>query len=61
MLIIVIFIVIYCHGDKRRNNLGFSRFSCIDENLRLKREKKEESNSVLCQVFMYSSAQPKFA
>jgi hypothetical protein len=47
-----------CHEDKRRNNPGFSQFSCIDENLRLKRK---ENNSVPCQIFMYSSAWPKFA
>jgi hypothetical protein len=29
-----------CHGDKRRKNPRFSQFSCIDKNLRLKREEK---------------------
>jgi hypothetical protein len=38
---------------QRRNNPRFSQSSCIDEDLRLKRK---ESNSVLCQIFMYSSA-----
>jgi hypothetical protein len=42
-----------CHGDKRGNNPKFSQSSCIDEDLRLKRK---EGNSVLCQIFMYSSA-----
>jgi hypothetical protein len=31
-----------CYRDKRRNNLRFSQFSCIDENLRLKKKEKRE-------------------
>jgi hypothetical protein len=34
--------VYWCHGDKRRNNPRFSRFSCIDEDLRLKRKERRK-------------------
>ena len=42
-----------CHGDKRRNNPRFSRFSCIDEESKTEEKRKKSAPH---SIFMYSSA-----